>query len=411
MTAPGPQEGAARRPGRRAVLTGGLAAAGGALVALGGSAAISRLEAPSDGGRTPVASDAVGTATVEFRGPRQAGVGTPPQAFATLVALDLVPGTDRAALVRLMRIWTDDAERLMAGRAPLADTEPELAARPASLTVTVGFGIGLLAAAGAAGAAPAWLRPLPPFAVDRLDPAWCDGDIVLQVCADDPVAVAHAVRVLVRGARTFVTTRWVQSGFRHAAGVHAPGTTMRNLMGQVDGTRNLAPGVDDALIWCQDGPEWLAGGTGMVVRRIAMDLDAWEGVDRTAREAAVGRRLADGAPLTGAREHDEPDLDAVDALGLPVISDVAHIRRARTDDPAHRFLRRVYSYDDGPGASCGLLFITFQADVARQLVPVQERLAEADLLNLWTTPVGSAVFAVPPGCGPGEYLGQALLES
>lgn len=411
MTAQGPHEGGAR-PGRRAVLTGGLAAVGGALVALGGSAAISRLEDPADGGGpTPVASDALGTATVAFRGPRQAGVGTPPQAFATLVGLDLVPGTDRDAVVRLMRIWTDDAERLMAGRAPLADTEPELAARPASLTVTVGFGVGLLAAAGAAGAAPAWLGPLPPFAVDRLEPAWCDGDVVLQVCADDPVAVAHAVRVLVRGARTFVTTRWVQSGFRHAAGVHAPGTTMRNLMGQVDGTRNLAPGVDDALIWCHDGPDWLVGGTGMVVRRIAMDLDAWEGVDRAAREAAVGRRLADGAPLTGAREHDEPDLDAVDALGLPVISDVAHIRRARTDDPAHRFLRRVYSYDDGPGASSGLLFITFQADLARQLVPVQERLAEADLLNLWTTPVGSAVFAVPPGCGPGEYLGQALLES
>jgi dye decolorizing peroxidase len=27
-----------------------------------------------------------------------------------------------------------------------------------------------------------------------------------------------------------------------------------------------------------------------------------------------------------------------------------------------------------------------------------------------TTPIGSAVFAIPPGCAKGEYLGQALLQ-
>ena len=36
------------------------------------------------------------------------------------------------------------------------------------------------------------------------------------------------------------------------------------------------------------------------------------------------------------------------------------------------------------------------------------RLAELDLLNLWTTPIGSAVFAVLPGAQEGEVLGQAL---
>ena len=46
----------------------------------------------------------------------------------------------------------------------------------------------------------------------------------------------------------------------------------------------------------------------------------------------------------------------------------------------------------------------------RQFLPVQRRLAEADLLNLWTTPVGSAVFAVLPRAPlPGEILGEALL--
>ena len=35
-------------------------------------------------------------------------------------------------------------------------------------------------------------------------------------------------------------------------------------------------------------------------------------------------------------------------------------------------------------------------------------LAEADLLNTWTTPVGSAVFAIPRGARPGEVLAQDL---
>jgi len=35
---------------------------------------------------------------------------------------------------------------------------------------------------------------------------------------------------------------------------------------------------------------------------------------------------------------------------------------------------------------------------------------EADLLNVRTTPIDSAVFAIPPGCAEGEYLGKALLQ-
>ncbi|WP_090763131.1 hypothetical protein [Nonomuraea maritima] len=36
-------------------------------------------------------------------------------------------------------------------------------------------------------------------------------------------------------------------------------------------------------------------------------------------------------------------------------------------------------------------------------------LSEADLLNEWTTPVGSAVFAVPPGCRQDGWIGESLL--
>jgi dye decolorizing peroxidase len=33
------------------------------------------------------------------------------------------------------------------------------------------------------------------------------------------------------------------------------------------------------------------------------------------------------------------------------------------------------------------------------------------MLNQWTTPIGSAVFAIPPGCAKGGYVGQQLFGS
>ena len=398
---------------RRQVLTTGAAALGGAAAGAGLTRALP--------GRASEAERLHGTQTVAFRGEHQAGVATPPQAFAAVVALDLRDGVDREALVRLMRIWTDDIERLTQGREGLADTEPELAHVPARLSVTVGVGPGVFTAAGLESVRPSWLAPLPDFTVDRLQDRWNGGDLVLQVCADDEVTVAHAVRLLTKEARTFVTVRWTQRGFRRAHGSTEPGASTRNLMGQVDGTSNPDPTRDAPLIWVGDEsaarfgaqPAWLTGGTAMVVRRIAMQLDTWDELDRSGREEAVGRRLSDGAPLTGSKESDEPDLEATNDLGLEVIAPFAHIRRARSDDDDQRFLRRPYNYDVEPTGDAlsdsGLIFITFQADVDAQFVPIQRRLDELDLLNEWTSPIGSAVFAVLPGCREGEYLGQSLL--
>lgn len=405
---------------RRELLVGGAAAGVGAAAALG----VERLTA------RPAQGPPLHGALVEpFFGAHQAGVLAAPQAHATFVALDLRAGTDREALGRLMRLLTDDAARLTQGAAALADSEPELALVPARLTVTFGMGPGFVARAG--GAAPEWLAPLPAFGIDRLEEAWTGGDLLLEVASDDPTTVAHATRMLLKDARSFAGVRWVQQGFRRAVGSEAPGTTVRNLFGQVDGTVNPVPGTDDfdAVVWSTEG--WMAGGTSLVVRRIRMDLDGWDALDRPGREQSVGRFLASGAPLTGRDEHDEPDLDAVDAIGLPVIPAFAHLRRARSTNPRERIYRRAYSYDgppvptrsdpgtstdgDGTGAGpvalsdSGLIFCSYQADVTRQYVPLQARLDELDLLNRWTTPVGSAVFAVPPGCEEGGFVGETLL--
>lgn len=351
---------------------------------------------------------------VPFYGAHQAGIETPAQSNAVFIALDLLDGVDASALKRLMGVLTDDAARLTAGQPALADSEPELAVIPAQLTVTFGFGPRVVELAGKA--APQWLRPLPAFGIDRLDPAYCDGDLLLQIAANDPLTIAHAARMLLKDARSFALPRWSQTGFRRAAGAENPAATMRNLFGQLDGTGNPTPGTTEFndAVWSTDVPSWLAGGTSFVLRRIFMDLDGWDKIDRLGREETIGRTLDTGAPLTGSVEGDEPDLEAKDRLGFPVIPAFAHVRRSKEHEAANKMFRRGYNYDDTvlTGAesvsNSGLLFAAFQADIDKQFVPVQKALDTLDLLNTWTTPVGSAVFAIPPGCQEGGYIGETL---
>ncbi|MGD9960842.1 Dyp-type peroxidase [Nocardioides sp.] len=350
--------------------------------------------------------------TVPFHGAHQAGVATPPQAHLTLLGLDLHPGVGREGLGRLMSLLSDDASRLTRGLPALADTEPELAENPARLTVTFGFGPRL--AAERFTRSGGRVTPLPAFRTDRLDPSWGQTDLAIQICADDPLTLTHARRMILKDSVDFARVRWVQDGFRHARSTVPDGTTMRNVMGQVDGTLNPVEAEPDfaPLIWSQESG--FEGGTFMIVRRIRAEMEAWDKVDRVGREAAVGRRLNTGAPLTGDSEHDEPDFAATDRLGFPVIDPASHIARARTDDPAQRFLRRVFNYTvpdptRPTGEDSGLVFIAFAADVERQFVPIQRRLAALDRLNEWVTTIGSAVYAVPPGAAEGRYVAQHLL--
>lgn len=439
----GPSNGATPPVGRRSLLAGGGVGLAG-LGAAAGAAITHRVDRGAgdrSGSQDPAgaasAASLNGPRTVPFVGPHQAGVETPPPAHLSLLSLDLKKGVDRDAVVRMLRLLTDDASRLTQGRAALADTEPELALDPANLTVTVGFGPGLFRAAGRK--VPTGIGPLPRFSIDDLDPDLSGGDLAIQVCSDDPLIVAHTTRMLTKDIRSFIRVRWQQSGFRRAHGSQKPGTTMRNIFGQVDGSANPALGSDEfsRTVWIEDGP--LAGGTTMVVRLIHMDLDLWDELDRSGREQAVGRKLDDGAPLTGTKEHDEPDFKTLSAAGFAKIPEFSHMRRARGVDEKNggqKIYRRGYNVDAGanggaltlaahaghgavgqagggpqgsPGGD-GQLFIAFQADVEKQFVPIQKRLDQLDLLNQWTTPVGSAVFAVPPGVQQGQYVGQTLLE-
>lgn len=383
----------------------GLGAAGGFAL---GVAAPSPEVAPDLGVLTEV-----GTRTVPFFGPRQAGIELHPQAHSSFLAFDLVPNVDRDGVRRMLRLITDDAARLTAGQPALADTEPELAFTPARLTVTIGFGPGLVDRVDPA-QRPDWLAPLPAFSIDRLDPQWSGGDLLLEVAADDALSIAHATRMLVKDIRRYAVVRWRQDGFRNAVGSVPQGSTQRNLFGQLDGTANPTPGSEafTRVVWrTASDPAWLRGGSSYVIRRIAMNLDTWDELDRGGREQAVGRRLATGAPLSGTREFDAPDLDARAVSGLPLISPIAHVARARAADGAPQIMRRGYNYDltAAGGTDAGHIFGSIQANPRTQFVPIQQRLAQVDLLNIWTTPIGSAVFAIPPGCQVGGYVGETLV--
>lgn len=384
----------------------GAAAAGAAASAPITALAVGSQAPPTGGPATPMA-------TLSPYGAHQSGITTPTQRFVDLVALDLLPGTDAEALGRLMRLWTGDIEALMAGRAAPGDTAPELATPNADLTVTVGWGPGVFSLPGLTSARPAGLHEIPPMRHDRLEERWSGGDLLLVVGAHDGTSVAHAVRRMVADAAPFARMRWRQSGFWNGFGQEGSPATGRNLFGQVDGSANPAPGTEvfDETVWAA-GPGWFEGGTTLVFRRIRMDLDLWDTATRAEQEISIGRRLADGAPLTGGTEKDDLDLTAFEA-GRPAIDLRAHARLAHPQmNNGFRIFRKGlnYTHDDGlRGTESGLLFLSYQADIARQFTPMQQRLDMADLLNEWTTATGSAVFAIPPGFAEGGWLGDTLL--
>ena len=395
------------RPSRRGLL--GYAGAGGAglLAGVGGALALSGQD------------EAVATVspTVPGRispyGLHQPGVTSRTPRANRLLALDLRRDVDAEALGRLMRQWTGTIEAATQGHAPPGDTIRDLAQDNVDLSVVVGWGPRLFRRLGLA--APGGLSPVPAFRHDKLLERWNGGDLLVMVGAADDTSVVHLVRRLMLDAEPFARPRWEQVGsWRGLAADQAP-TTGRNLFGQVDGTGNLRPEdpLFDSTVWAKT-PDWFAGGTTLVVRRIEMDLDVWESLTRDEMERSVGRDLDTGAPLTGGSERDQPDLSARDSGGRLIVPADSHVRRSHpSQNGGARILRRGLNYTEFDAASgrshAGLIFCSFQADIATQFVPLQQRLDEGDALNEWTTAIGSAEFAILPGFERGGWLGERLL--
>ncbi|MFF4145640.1 iron uptake transporter deferrochelatase/peroxidase subunit [Streptomyces sp. NPDC001698] len=369
-------------------------------------------------GATPLTS--LGADRAMFHGKHQPGITDALQARGHLVAFDLAPGAGRKEAAALLRRWSATAERLMAGE-PTAHDDTDVArdAGPSALTITLGFGHSFFDRTDLRRQRPGALDPLPDFSSDRLDKARSNGDLWVQIGANDALVAFHALRTLQKDAGGAARVRWQMNGFNRSPGATARPMTARNLMGQIDGTRNPKPADPDfdqrLFVPANGDPAWMANGSYVVVRRIRMLLDDWEKLSLPQQENVIGRRKSDGAPLGGSTETAAMDLEKTGKDGTYVVPVNAHARITRPDqNGGAAMLRRPFSYHDGFAADgapdAGLLFICWQADPLRGFVPVQRKLDRGDALSAYIRHEASGLFAVPGGAAKGEYVGQRLLE-
>jgi deferrochelatase/peroxidase EfeB len=175
------------------------------------------------------------------------------------------------------------------------------------------------------------------------------------------------------------------------------------------------PAVSSKLLWAgPDAPAWMrGGGTQLVVRRIRMRFEQWDTATIQHQESTVGRSKRDGVFLPETAVGRGDDGAAVDPDGTGLEGSHATVARAAASATG-QILRRPYSYADGivPAdgqLDAGLIFLAFQRSIRDQFIPMQERLARLDAMNEYTTPIGSAVFVVPPASrGPKDWVGSGL---
>ncbi|MDE8344736.1 MAG: iron uptake transporter deferrochelatase/peroxidase subunit [Acidocella sp.] len=387
--------------------------------------------APSDARAAPAQAE-------PFYGPHQGGILTPMQDSLYFAAFDL-SATTRADLIALLKSWTIAAARLTAGQpaepgrqstdAPPLDTGEALGLDPSRLTITFGFGPDMFTLNGAdryglGAQRPAALVDLPRFAGDELVAGQCGGALCIQACANDPQIAFHAIRQLARIGYGQATLKWVQTGFSTANKTNG---TPRNLMGFKDGTMNPTAAAAPPIVWAgAEGPAWMAGGTYMVTRRIRIALEHWDRMKIAFQEQTFGRHKTTGAPLGGTNEFEPANFTATDANGDYIIPETAHIRLAApVNNGGAAILRRSYSYNDGANFvaerwppwhqgieyDSGLFFQAFQQDPRTGFIKLFARMSKIDALNQFTTHVGSAVFACPPGTREGGFIGQTLFTA
>ncbi|MGX2974430.1 iron uptake transporter deferrochelatase/peroxidase subunit [Ursidibacter arcticus] len=352
-----------------------------------------------------------------FFGTHQQGIATPAQKQIYFMVLDLHTH-DIQEIKEMFKTWTTYSANLTSGKnvknygsntyVPPIDTGEADGLNPHNLTLTFGISPTFFEKLGITKLKPKALNTLPHFPRDQLKEHYSGGDICIQACADDPQIAFHAVRNLVRVARSKITMRWSQSGFNSFEN----GDTPRNLFGFKDGTGNPQGEALNETVWCSEN-DWLKNGSYLVARRIQMHLETWDRTNLNGQEETFGRHRDSGAPLGEKKEFDAVDLEKKDEKGNVVIPEISHLHLAKKT--GLQILRRSFSYASGVDPKtgqfdAGLLFISFQKDPS-QFITIQNSLGNIDKMNEYITHIGSGLFACFAGVkDENDYLGKALFD-
>jgi deferrochelatase/peroxidase EfeB len=398
-------------------------AAGAAGTALAGGVLIGGAHADAN------AATSTGLATAAsypFHGVNQSGVLIPgpnaKQAFTCVASFDST-ASDKAALADLLQTVTTRARFLTAGgiapnlgvSQPPSDSDVLGPVIPADgLTVTMSVGSTLFDDRyGLAGNKPLKLTEMTAFPNDQIEDAFLGGDLLVQLCANHPDTIHHAIRDITKHTRGGMQLAWKMEGYNSPP---RPSGTSRNLLGFKDGTANPTGTTATSLVWVDDPkePAWAHNGSYVVVRLIRMLVEFWDRVSINEQETMFGRRRDTGAPLDGNSEFDTPNYKA-DPQGNVIPLD-AHIRLANPRTAAtadQRLIRRSYNYDLGVDINgnlqTGHIFICYQQDVERQFVTVQNRLIGEPLID-YVQPFGGGYFFTLPGVrDASDWYGKTML--
>ncbi|MDX2678988.1 Dyp-type peroxidase [Streptomyces sp. NY05-11A] len=334
---------------------------------------------------------------VPATGRHQAGITLPRPAQPHLLAVvadlgaGVAPGPLLAELGQAIRTLTAGTDRRLLGLPP------------GDLTVTVGVGPRLVRTVGAAlpGAV-----DLPRFSRERIAPQARGGDLLIQICAGDPLLLPVVAAALLDQTGDRVRERWRQSA-RRGTNVSLGGglTAPRNPLGFIDGIVGPHTTAEQQRDLWLAGPPAVAGGTLAVLRRMELDLPRFAALSVAEQEAVFGRRRAGGVPLSGGTAASGPNLGAKTPDGRYLVPADAHVRRAHsTVVGVGLMLRRSYGTDE---PAPGLLFISFQNEL-RTFTATLTHMDTSDALLPFTTTTAGATFLILPGFDRQHPLGSQL---
>lgn len=370
---------------------------------------------PKQAGGHANAANCFADVKYEFFGEHQSGITTPAQRHIYFLVADLHT-TELDQVIQMFKDWTTLAQKLMQGdnakpyeknpHLPPADTGEADSLGAYGLTLTFGVSPSFFDKLGLGDKKPKDLKDLPKFPRDQIRPELSGGDICIQACSEDAQVAFHAIRQLVRHARSQITMKWSQSGFTSFDDGHQ---TPRNLFAFKDGTANHNTMQDpNKWLWLTEGA--FAGGTYLVARIIQMHLETWDRTSLAGQEDTFGRHRASGASIGQADEFAPLDVHKKDEKGNLVVGEASHAGLAHRTGV--QMLRRSYSYASGivrGQFDSGLLFISFQKS-PDQFSVIQNALGNKDKMTEYTTHIGTGLFLCFGGVQEGEYLGQALFE-